>query len=187
MNEVSARPLDPRAQRSRQRLHEAMLALVAKKRLDDISITEIVAQAEIGYATFFRHYPDKQSLWNAVTASLLHEINLRVSALIASDDHHAAAIEICRFVDQHKDVYRVMLAGGAANHTRDAMLSDSLAVASSSQDAASIDLPPTLGSHFAVGAIFAILAWWLEGHDDIEPEQIGAYLDRLVFTPLFDL
>lgn len=178
--------MDPRAARSRERLHQALLTLIAAKPLDEISVLEIVAEAGVGYATFFRHYPDKQALWKAATESLIHEINIRIAPFMATADHRTAALEICRFVAEHRDVYRVLLAGGSADAMRDVMLRDTLEVARGQPAEKLIGLPPTLGSHFAVNAVFAILAWWVGDHGDVSPEKVAGYLDRLVFAPMFD-
>lgn len=186
MSTSADKAIDPRAARSRERLHEAMLELIAAKPLEDISVVEIAARAGVGYATFFRHYPDKQSLWSDATESLIHEINIRVEPMMASADHRAASLEICNFVAEHFDVYRMLLAGGAADATREVMMRDTLKVAEGQPSRELIGLPPTLGSHFAVNAIFAILAWWVQGHEDVGPQEVAGYLDRLVFAPMFD-
>ncbi len=163
-----------------------MLSLIARKPFDEISVVEIVSEAGLGYATFFRHYPDKHALWEAATESLIHEINVRVAPFMATADHRQAAMEICRYVAKHRDAYRVLLAGGSADAMREVMLHDTLEVARGQPSEQLIGLPPTLGSHFAVNAIFAILAWWVRDHADVPPEEVAEYLDRLVFAPIFD-
>ena len=178
--------LDPRVARSRERLQEALLALAVARPLADISIMEIVAEAGVGYATFFRHFADKQALWDAATESMVHEINIRVAPLMTADGHRTAAAEICRHVAAHRDIYRAIFAGGAADNTREVMLRDTLAVAEGARPLETIGLPPTLGSHFAVSALFSILSWWLGEHGDVPPEEIAAYIDRLVFAPMFN-
>lgn len=186
MASTHGKSLDPRAARSRERLQHAMLTLAADKPLGEISVMEIVAEAGVGYATFFRHFPDKQTLWDAATESLIHEINIRVAPLMTADGHRTAAAEICRHVAENRDAYRAIFAGGAADNTREVMLRDTLAVAEGAKPLETIGLPPTLGSHFAVSAIFAILSWWLGEHGDLPADEIAAHIDRLVFAPMFD-
>jgi AcrR family transcriptional regulator len=180
----AARPLDPRVLRTRQRLEDAMMDLAATKRLDDISVAELVVAAGVGYATFFRHYPDKQALWNSVTESMIHEINERVAPMIERDDHGAAALEICQFVDSHRGIYRTLLAGGAADHTREMMIADARLMAERSPGRPAWNLPPMLGINFGVNAIFAILAWWLDGNEHVSPNTVADAIDHLVLAPL---
>ena len=43
-----------------------MRTLLAARRLEDITVADIVEAAGVGYATFFRHYADKQALWQTI-------------------------------------------------------------------------------------------------------------------------
>src|SRR5689334_4808121 len=53
---------DRRIVRTRNLLAQALVALTLEKNYDAVTIREITDRAEIGYATFFRHYPDKDAL-----------------------------------------------------------------------------------------------------------------------------
>ena len=53
--------------RTQEALHSAMLQLLEQKSYEQISVREIVATAGIGYNTFFRHHPSKDSLLEAIT------------------------------------------------------------------------------------------------------------------------
>ena len=61
----------PRATRSTQTrpiLSSALLALLVERPFEQLTVREITAKAAIGYATFFRHCPDKDALLNEVAA-----------------------------------------------------------------------------------------------------------------------
>jgi AcrR family transcriptional regulator len=53
---------DRRIQRTRQSLRAALLELIREKGYDAISIEEITDRANVGRATFYLHYKDKESL-----------------------------------------------------------------------------------------------------------------------------
>lgn len=59
---------DRRIQRTRQALHVALLELIKEKGYDAISTEEITERANVGRATFYLHYKDKEDL-------LLEEFN----------------------------------------------------------------------------------------------------------------
>src|SRR5512140_447377 len=54
--------IDRRIQRTRQSLRAALLELIKEKSYDDISIEEITERANVGRATFYLHYKDKEDL-----------------------------------------------------------------------------------------------------------------------------
>ncbi|HEX2998389.1 MAG TPA: TetR/AcrR family transcriptional regulator [Anaerolineales bacterium] len=53
---------DRRIQRTRQSLRAALLALMKEKDYDAISTEEIAERANVGRATFYKHYKDKEDL-----------------------------------------------------------------------------------------------------------------------------
>ncbi|HWT51264.1 MAG TPA: helix-turn-helix domain-containing protein, partial [Caulobacter sp.] len=63
----AARP-DRRRLRSRAALTEGLLSLLEETAFDQITVQEIVQRAGVGYATFFRHFADKQALLNSLAA-----------------------------------------------------------------------------------------------------------------------
>ena len=53
---------DRRIQRTRQGLRNALLELIKEKGYDFISVEEITRRANLGRATFYLHYKDKEDL-----------------------------------------------------------------------------------------------------------------------------
>ena len=54
--------IDRRVQRTRQALRNALLELIKEKGYDSISVEEITQRANLGRATFYLHYKDKEDL-----------------------------------------------------------------------------------------------------------------------------
>jgi AcrR family transcriptional regulator len=72
---------DPRIRRTRQLLQGALHTLMQKKGFDEISVQDITDAATVNRATFYDHYTDKFSLFEATVAGgfhlLLHQRNVR--------------------------------------------------------------------------------------------------------------
>jgi AcrR family transcriptional regulator len=64
--------LDARVVRTRQALRQAMTELAEDRPLEAITVRAIAARAGVGYATFFRHYADKEALLADVADLLTH-------------------------------------------------------------------------------------------------------------------
>ena len=62
LNSTSKTKTDRRVQRTLQSLRAALLELIKEKNYDDISIEEITERANVGRATFYLHYKDKEDL-----------------------------------------------------------------------------------------------------------------------------
>ena len=54
--------MDPRVRRTRQLLHDALERLLENKGFENISIQDIADAATLNRATFYDHYPDKETL-----------------------------------------------------------------------------------------------------------------------------
>ena len=65
---------DPRMRRTRQLLQEALRKLLQTKRLDEILVQDITDAATVNRATFYDHYSDKFTIFEAMIASDLHKL-----------------------------------------------------------------------------------------------------------------
>ncbi len=176
-------PTDARQVRSRKALNGALLALLREMPFDQVTIREITARAGTGYATFFRHYPDKEALLGDVAsqeiASLL-EMTIPVFVAASSAESTRA---LCVQVAEHRRLWSALLTGGAASILRNEFIRQARELA---HHMAQPDgwLPADLGVVYGTGATIDLLAWWLGQDQAYGPEEIAAILDRLIIAPL---
>ncbi len=174
--------IDARMVRTQQALRTAFLALIERKSLDDISIRDIVAEAGIGYATYFRHYPSKAALLETVVADEIRElIDLSLPALRPGDTR-ASSLVLFQHVDEHRALWSALLTGGAAGTIR-----EEFAKAARELSGKKIGLeqwlPAELGVIYGVSGTVEIIAWWLRQDPPFPIERIAEIHDRLVLTP----
>src|ERR1700743_1796630 len=81
---------DARMLRTRKALRSALLALLERKQLDQISVRDIVAEARIGYATFFRHHASKEDLLNEIAADQVGRLMALAFPLLSATDTRAS-------------------------------------------------------------------------------------------------
>src|SRR5258708_40339979 len=81
INSLEAKKLDPRVVRTRQMLHEALVACILEKGYDAVNIQDITDRAGLRRATFYLHYADKDALLLSVMQetldALLQEMEAR--------------------------------------------------------------------------------------------------------------
>ena len=70
---TAARPLRADAERNRQRILDAAKTLFAERGVD-VSVEEIAAAACVGIGTFYRRFPDRETLVEAVFATKMEQV-----------------------------------------------------------------------------------------------------------------
>ena len=178
---------DARIVRTREALREAMTALAEESPLDSITVRAIAARAGVGYATFFRHYPDKDALLADVADKLIREFLQRVAPLLQERDRTAAARSMCDFVLEHLAIYKALLAGGSGETVRAEMLRQTMTtMAATRRRKPETPLDDFLLFHL-VSAVLNQLAWWLRNLDGVNAAAMAEIIERTVLTPVSQL
>lgn len=178
-----ARPLDARARKSRAALRGALLALLERVRFEDVTVRQICAEAGIGYATFFRHFADKESLLNDLAAQEIADLLAHSMKILIGGDTLASSVAMCHFVARHRALWATLLTGGAAATVKTEMIEQARELAMPGQEPLH-GIPQDLAVVFATSAVVEILAWWLQFGSTIAPEEIARIIDTLAVTPV---
>ncbi|KNH17853.1 TetR family transcriptional regulator [Arthrobacter sp. ZBG10] len=101
--------LDPRAQRSRERLAAAILDLAADHDAGSLTASQVAAAAGVNRSTFYQHAASPVALLHQVLSTELDA--LRSGNLTATDNELGDAIRavtagVVQHVDQHRRIYR---------------------------------------------------------------------------------
>jgi AcrR family transcriptional regulator len=112
--------MDPRKQRSRDRLYAAALALAADQPISTLTVTQVADAAGVHRSTFYEHADSPQAL---VEAALTAELD-RLRAELMDDRADAATAlttvttGVLEHILRHREIYRRELTeGGGALHT----------------------------------------------------------------------
>lgn len=176
-------PTDARQVRSRRALAGAMLALLEESAFDQVTIREITARAGTGYATFFRHYPDKEALLGDVASQQIASLMAMVLPILGSASSAEMTRALCRHVADHRKLWSALLTGGAAGILRAEFIRQARDLARGMAEPDSW-LPADLAVVYGTGATIDLLAWWLAQVADYPADEIAAILDRLIIAPL---
>ena len=176
---------DPRILRSRRMLMEALARLLIRKEFEDISVQEIANEATLNRATFYLHYPDKNALLQAMTASRFRDLIERRS--ITFTDCHGAlraiALGVCDYLAESTGcptrLSRMALEGSIIPIVED-MFKEGLAHhgMAPGEDAS---LPATT----AAWAVFGAARRWFQTLNRIPAEDMAARIETMVSPILF--
>src|SRR3546814_9243640 len=120
---------DSRSTRTRAVLRDALLRLLKNIPLEQIGIRDIAAAADVGYATFYRHYPTKDARLGDIAAVEVQSLIQLVLPLMNVKDSLTACEGLFEYAGQRRHVWLILLAGGAAGAFRQALLNTALEVA----------------------------------------------------------
>lgn len=178
-----AMPTDARQIRSRKALNSALLALLEERSFDQLTIREITARAGTGYATFFRHYPDKEALLSDIATDEIGNLLAMTVPVLYESNSYESTLALCRYVAEHARLWSALLTGGAAAIVRVEFIRQARALVEEARTTPEW-LPSDLGVVHGTGSTFDILAWWLGQENDLDAKDVATILHRLVIAPL---
>ncbi len=193
--EESDRRADRRIQRTRQQLREALLALILERGYEALRVEDITERANLGRATFYLHYRDKEALLLDSIQQTVDELLAQVSAFAPprlEAGSEAAARWLQRaiaLVFEHAagsaTLYRVILRGeGTAAISRriHAMICQAvLAYLEAHRPHQMPYLPADVLANYFAGALLALLTWWLENGMPYGAAEMAAMFYRLFY------
>jgi AcrR family transcriptional regulator len=179
---------DRRIQRTRQLLSNALLTLIEDRGYESLTVNDITEQANVGRATFYLHYQDKEQL----LVESLEEMFSQLGALInpmseASGEQNlitATRLVFQHFADHHR-LYQVLLTekGAAMVFTRLLAILSQLAerdVISKEVEQPHMGISTNLVAHYAAGAFLGLVVWWLNNNRPYSAEQMAAIYEHLI-------
>lgn len=176
---------DARVERTRADLRAGLLLLLENQSFDRITIRKICTRAGVGYATYFRHYPDKEALLNDLAAEEVAELLKRAVPTLFSVDSRAACVTLCSYVDDNRALWLALLTGGAAGTLREEFARQSQKLpADLPSPAPGGRIPVELAVAFGVSSVVEILSWWLQHRNQFTVEDIADIVNRLVIQPI---
>lgn len=179
---VPGQKIDARMVRTQQALRIGFLTAIETKSLEEVSIRDIVAEAGIGYATYFRHYSSKADLLQAVVADEIRELVDLTLPPIDQRDTLASSLAMFRYVEEHRALWSALLTGGAAGTIREELAKEARRRVPPDTPA-DTTLPTELGVVVGVAGTIETIAWWLRQDPPVSIERIAELHDRLILRP----
>ncbi len=195
--------IDRRIQRTRLALRSALLELIKEKGFDSVSVEEITERANLGRATFYLHYKDKEDLlldeFREIASNrvqILSEIPLSIwksnkDSLELADGRAPVMplLMVFEHAAQNAELYRILLKGDSSQRIGGQIreiIADSInAIVTTriqnDQPPAPMEVPVDLLAAYFSGALMGSLNWWLEHGTFPEPEEMARMFQHLFF------
>ncbi len=163
--------VDRRVRRTRRLLEEACIELVLEQGYEGVTVEAIAQRADVGRATFYMHYRDKDDLFTQSIGGISTALHAHVAAHLFAPDGRIVATPV-RLIFEHAQanatLYRVVLSGagngkGLNQVRRDvARFAEAAFAAEASKAGRRPTVPLTvIAQHFA-SSLLGLVYWWLE-------------------------
>jgi len=187
---------DRRIQRTRQLLHEALIALILEKGYDAITLQDILERANLGRSTFYAHYRDKEDLLLSGFQALFDAFQkeyLQVASPLADPVQAGRDLSLFffRHAGSHHGLFRAMIGEQGSKriieHTQAYLTQLIRSAITTRLGDRQQDLPVDLLAHYAASSFLSLLTWWLDHDLPYTPEQMDTLYQRLVFPGLHEI
>ena len=183
-----ARRMDRRVQRTRKLLRDAMMSLIMEDGYDAISIQDITEKANLGRATFYLHFKDKDELLLDVMEQFIDEFMEQVPQISGAQwrlDDTKALVRLFDFAAEHYDLYRILIIGSggitAANQLRQSVaanISDLIQQEIDEHGAKPVMPTEFIANHFA-GSLLSTIYWWLDNDLPYTVEEMAEMFQKV--------
>lgn len=186
------RKVDRRIQRTRNLLREALITLTLQHGYDAITIQDITDHANLGRATFYLHYKDKDDL----LLSTLQEIIDDLLEIIAPPDiptsqrdYQATIRDMVTHAAEHADLYRIILRGSGAAHVERRLREIAMNLAHEFVSDLLGDRPSPISldlvANFYARSVLGTIEWWLDQGMPHPPEYVAEAINALCLETIF--
>jgi AcrR family transcriptional regulator len=203
MSQQTKSKTDRRIQRTRQSLRTALLELIKEKGYDAISIEEITERANVGRATFYLHYKDKEALLLEEFSEMANEkvqvlSEIPFSAWLASqEDITDASVKrpapplliVFEHIYDNSELYYILLKSEKSSRvverirkiSTEAIVKFVEAKAKTDPIPLLFNVPIEFFAAFFSGALLSTVDWWLEEEMRHTPREITYLFQSLFF------
>jgi len=175
---------DRRSQRTRQALIHALIELLAARQYDQITIQDIVDQANVGRATFYAHFQNKDDL---LKSGFERVLDILVQQIVSSENDQCPFDTSMLFhhAQGHYELYRTLVWGSGfdlltkeGHAALSKKIEDRFVLLLTGRQPPSIPLP--ILSYSVAGAVLIMLKWWLDNKMPYSPERMDEIFQQLV-------
>jgi len=172
---------------TRRLIHEALVALLRKKKIDDISITELCQTAGVNRATFYRHYAVPRDVLMEMGQAAIEEFARQCPLPRSLEEMRSFFQNVCSQINRHAELVKVLILSHSDQELL--LMLERMFEAAIREMRKNLALPfhfreddILLIASYSAGGTYAMLRKWILGEIKKTPEEIAALLSDLIFN-----
>lgn len=174
------------AVRSRRLIREAFLELLRRKPYEKITVTDIVAAADINRSTFYAHYPDVRGLVEEIVGEVLdHSISLadNLDMRVFLEDPMPFLQELTSYSTRNRELYELLIRSDFA-HRQMEQLKHTLIEAALRSPVIPEHIRSSMAFRihisFFIGGLLTLYIMWLQGELECSVEDITKQISLVI-------
>lgn len=183
---------DRRVKRTRSALRSAFLELIDVKGYDETSIRDVVDRADVGRATFYKHYADKEDLLRQSLAELAEHLRASMQDECSADgsaergDALAFSLATLEHIAQVKPMFTALLASRGSQLVQELFLEVLEEIVDSALESVPTEgvVPRAALVKYLSSTLLAIARWWILEAPERQPREVHAIYVRLAGSGL---
>lgn len=185
---------DRRIERTQQLLRGALRSLIQEKGFEALTVQEIIDRANIGRATFYSHFDNKDDLLASGFEDLRASLKARQRDAFSrghtiEDRVFGFSQEVFAHTNEYREAFRAMVghrSGAVVQRLLHKLLVELIRedVRRTVVRADSSPVQTEALVHFITGALVGVLMWWLDGRMRLSVGDVNAYFRRLALPAL---
>jgi AcrR family transcriptional regulator len=170
------------------------VSLIQEKGFEALTVQEIIDRANVGRATFYAHFDNKEDLlisgFDGLRASLRARQHEALARAPAGDERLLAfSYELFAHVNEYRAVSQAMIgkqSGAAVQRVLHKLLVDLVRddVKAAAPRGADGTIPREALAQFVAGALFGLLMWWLDEKKPLSPTAMNTLFRRLAIPAI---
>ena len=173
---------DRRSQRTRHILSAAFVELLREKGYSAITVSDIIARANIGRSTFYSHYRDKDDLFVNELDRVIELLNHRIPHQEGMP--FFPSLGLFQHVGEEYQLYKALVwTPGIDLLIKHLQASLSHRIEEGLQKSGrDFDVPLPVLASFIAGSFLTLLKWWLENKMIYSPEEMDRIFKKLTLA-----
>jgi AcrR family transcriptional regulator len=167
---------DRRIRRTRDSLHQALIALLLEMPYDSITVQHILDRADVGRSTFYTHYKDKEDL----LVSGVDNLHLRLSAAQKGGDVIGFSLAMFEHAHDYRKVYRALVLTPVWPRIRQRIHDTLAGLVRREYKPRKSKIPAEIFVHFVASTFMSVLTWWIDHRNGLSPEEIDEIFRALI-------
>jgi AcrR family transcriptional regulator len=179
-----AEKVDRRVLRTKQALRGALTTLLRTRSYDQITVEDILNEANVGRSTFYSHCRGKEDLLRRGLQMLRTELGepAKMPHTARPATGFAFSLKMLEHVAEHRKVFPSISRGRGREVVLQELRSVSLALLREELASAPPDstIPRELTEELVIGAFMSLLVFWLEHNTRYTPAALDAQFQRFM-------